>query len=265
MLVSLLLPMAIAVAYFSSDVRAAFPAPLSVLPPGHAAAAERARGGGRRGGQCEASVCVRSLRSPHASLRQAVWGAVPRWWRVCVGGRAQNSSMSLYDFLRQTFLSTGVNDPNRQYWVYMIYVFLSANWDAMLLLVATVFIRWHQWVCGRARAADGSRVATKGRGRADAKAIRALGRSARACAIGRPAKRSRPSSRPASARACGPKSCWSCTTTSLTRSRLKRFPWMTSYVSASRRSNRPPPLSSCAPGARLRLTRWWWPWGGRAE
>ena len=48
--------------------------------------------------------------------------------------------------VRNSFLATGVSDPNRDYWVYMIYLFLSANWDALLLLVATNFVRWRQLV-----------------------------------------------------------------------------------------------------------------------
>ena len=52
----------------------------------------------------------------------------------------------MLDVVRNSFLATGVSDPNRDYWVYMIYIFLSANWDALLLLVATIFVRWRQLV-----------------------------------------------------------------------------------------------------------------------
>ena len=59
---------------------------------------------------------------------------------------AQVGRETVLDVVRNSFLATGVSDPNRDYWVYMIYIFLSANWDALLLLVATIFVRWRQLV-----------------------------------------------------------------------------------------------------------------------
>jgi hypothetical protein len=51
----------------------------------------------------------------------------------------------VFELVRDDFLTTG-QDASPDYWKYMIYVFLSANWDAFLLAVATLLVRWHQWV-----------------------------------------------------------------------------------------------------------------------
>jgi hypothetical protein len=58
----------------------------------------------------------------------------------------QTGRQTLLQVVQANFLSTGVADPNRDYWVYLIYIFLSANWDALLLLLATVLVRWVQLV-----------------------------------------------------------------------------------------------------------------------
>jgi len=43
--------------------------------------------------------------------------------------------------VRSEFLAQD-NDPSQAYWIYFVYIFLSANWDALLLLVATLTVRW---------------------------------------------------------------------------------------------------------------------------
>ena len=48
--------------------------------------------------------------------------------------------------MRQEFIITGDKDKSPDYWVYMIYVFLSANWDGILLAIAMCCVRWKQLV-----------------------------------------------------------------------------------------------------------------------
>ena len=52
---------------------------------------------------------------------------------------------TVYDIISDDFLTTG-SDSSPDYWKYMIYVFISANWDAILLMVALLTVRWRQLV-----------------------------------------------------------------------------------------------------------------------
>jgi len=55
--------------------------------------------------------------------------------------RLQVRHRTLFGMVRSEFLAQD-NDPSQAYWIYFVYIFLSANWDAILLLVATLTVRW---------------------------------------------------------------------------------------------------------------------------
>jgi len=76
----------------------------------------------------------RAARTPHPSI-----GPV----RAEAG--TQNEHQTVYQLIAANFLSTGT-DANTNYWVYLIYLFLAANWDAILLFFAMWFVRWEQLV-----------------------------------------------------------------------------------------------------------------------
>ena len=60
---------------------------------------------------------------------------------------------TVYDIISDDFLTTG-SDSSPDYWKYMIYVFISANWDAILLAIAMFTVRWRQLVRPRPELID---------------------------------------------------------------------------------------------------------------
>jgi len=60
---------------------------------------------------------------------------------LAVSVRFQVRHRTLFGMVRSEFLAQD-NDPSQEYWIYFVYIFLSANWDAILLLVATLTVRW---------------------------------------------------------------------------------------------------------------------------
>ena len=57
----------------------------------------------------------------------------------------QSPGESLIQFIVDGFLSDGNNEPVDVAY-FLIWVTIAINWDACLLLIATVFVRWNQLV-----------------------------------------------------------------------------------------------------------------------